>query len=132
MTLFDEFVPLSKIAKLLRMTESVKKSDYDENEFFNDVVDMLTYISKSENHVIKLAQNTEIYKILNEEFAHITKNRHAVIHSLVSLSASLIDDKTTKNQELAQDKWGADMEGFLLLEQLREKVSSQVTYFFNG
>lgn len=108
------------------MTESVKKSEFDENEFFNDVVDMLTYISKSENHVIKLAENNEIYKILHEEFKHIDKERHTIIHSLVSLSASLIDDKTTKNQELAQDKWGADMEGFKLLEQLRAKVSSQV------
>lgn len=119
-------MPLSKVVKLLKMTESVKNSEYNEVEFLNDVIDILCYISKSEGHVMKLAQNNEIYKILKTQLDLIPNKSQTLLHTVVSLASSLIDDKTTKNQELAQEKWGADMEGFKLMEELRKKVASDV------
>ena len=121
-------VPLSKIVKLLKMTEAVKASDYDEKVFLTDVIDVLCYISKSENHVMRLAENKEVYKILKDAVDQIEGNRHLLLHSVISMSSSLLSDKTTNNQEIAREKWGADMEGFKLLEQLRAKVSEQVAH----
>ena len=109
------------------MTESVKNSDFDETEFLNDSIDILCYIAKSEGHVMKLASNDEIYKILRQQLDLIPNKSQTLLHTVVSLASALIDDKTTKNQELAQEKWGADMEGFKLLEQLRQKVAADVS-----
>ena len=85
---------------------------------------MCTYISKSEDYVMTLASNENIYKCIKEQLSLIEKDRHAILHSIISMASALIDDKTTRNAEIANEKWGADMEGFKLLEELRAKVSS--------
>jgi hypothetical protein len=118
-------VPIDKIVDLLEMTGSVKESDFDENEYFNDLIDICAYISKSEDYVMALASNKKIYSCIKEQLNLVEKDRHTLLHSIIAMAGSLIDDKTTRNAELANDKWGADMEGFKLLEQLREKVSAQ-------
>lgn len=118
-------MPIEKIVELLELTPRVKESDYDENEFFNDIIDMCCYIAKSEENVMFLASNPAIYSCIKQQLVLIEKDRHTILHSIIALCGALIDDKTTRNAELAHDKWGADMEGFKLLEELRAKVSEQ-------
>jgi hypothetical protein len=121
----SQFVPIGKIIDLLELTASVKDSDYDENEYLNDLIDMCCYISKSEDYVMNLASNEKIFTCIKEQLSLIDKDRHTLLHSIIAMSSALIDDKTTRNAEIANEKWGADMEGFKLLEQLRAKVSAQ-------
>lgn len=118
-------MPVDKIINLLELTASVKESDYNENEFLGDLIDLCCYISKSEDYVMTLASNTKIYSCIKEQLSLIDKDRHTILHSIIAMSSALIDDKTTRNAEIANDKWGADMEGFKLLEELRAKVSAQ-------
>lgn len=86
---------------------------------------MCCYISKSEDYVMNLASDTQIYTCIKKQLDFIEEDRHTILHSIIAMSSALIDDKTTRNAEIAHDKWGADMEGFKLLEQLRAKVSQQ-------
>ena len=107
----------------MELTPRVKESDYDENEYLNDIIDMCCYIAKSEENVMHLASNTAIYSCIKQQLVLIEKDRHTILHSVIALCGALIDDKTTRNAELAHDKWGADLEGFKMLEELRAKVS---------
>lgn len=94
--------------------------------FVSDILDILNYICKSENHVGRVAQNTDIFKFIKVSVDKVKKGRHLVLHSAISLASSLLNDKTKRNFEVAHDKWGCDMEGFLLLEKVREKSSKEV------
>ena len=71
-----------------------------------------------------LASDEKIYSCIKEQLTLIDSDRHTILHSVISLASALVNDKTTINAEIANDKWGADMEGFKLLEQLRAKVSA--------
>jgi hypothetical protein len=123
--LLHQFVPIQKIIDLLKLTPRVKESDYDESDYLNDIIDMCCYISKSEDYVMVLASNDQIFPCIKEQLGLIQKDRHLLLHGIIAMAGALIDDKTTRNAEIANDKWGADLEGFKLLEQLREKVSAQ-------
>lgn len=123
--LLHQFIPIEKIIELLKLTPRVKESDYDESDYFNDIIDLCCYISKSEDYVMVLASNDQIFSCIKDQLALIQKDRHLLLHGIIAMAGALIDDKTTRNAEIANDKWGADMEGFKLLEQLREKVSAQ-------
>ena len=123
--LLDELIPLSKIAYLLKIADTTAALPFDLSEFVSDVLDILNYICKSENHVSRVAANTEIYKLIKTAIDHVKQNRHLVLHSAIAIASSLLSDKTKRNFEIANDKWGCDMEGFMLLEKIRDKASKQ-------
>lgn len=100
---------------------------FEKGDFVSDILDILNYICKSENHVGRVANNTEIYPLIKKAIDKVKGNRHLMLHSAISLAASLLNDKTKRNFEIANNKWGCDMEGFLLLEKVREKSSKEVT-----
>lgn len=116
-------VPLSKIAYLLKISEEGEKLPFSVIDYVSDLIDILNYICKSQNHVGRVAQNTEIYKLLKTAIDKCKGNRHLVLHSAISLASALLNDNTKRNFEIAHDKWGCDMEGFLLLEKVRDKAS---------
>jgi len=130
LNLLDEFASINIVIKLLSFTQGVKESKYDESEFVSDTVDILCYIAKSEEHSYKLAKNDVIFKKLGKAIKLIDSKRHLILHSTISLASALLTDRATKNYEIAHNKWGADMEGFKTLEQLREKVSAHVSSVF--
>lgn len=123
--LLDELLPLSKIAYLLGQAADLSESQ-ERGDLVSDVLDILNYICKSENHVGRVAQNEEIFSLIKKAIQSVKTNRHLVLHSALSLAASLLNDKTKRNFEIANNKWGCDMEGFLLLEKVREKSSKEV------
>ena len=121
-------IPLSKIAYLLRVGVEAANPPFELSEFVGDVLDILNYICKSEKHVGRVANDNEIFKLIKRAIDNVKTGRHLVLHSAISIAASLLNDKTKRNFELANDKWGCDMEGFLLLEKVREKASKEVQY----
>lgn len=125
--LIDEFVPLQTIGKLLKMTPSLVDSAFDERDFLSDVIDILCYIAKDEFHVLRIASDNEIYKLIKIALDSVSGKRHVLLHSIINLATTLTGDRSARNHELANDKWGVDYEGFKLLEQLREKTSADVT-----
>ena len=116
-------IPLSKLSYLLKLIDSDSIKHLDASEYLSDILDILNYICKSENHVSRVASNGEIFKQIKTAVDHVKNNRHLVLHSAISIAASLLNDKSKRNYEIAHDKWGCDMEGFLLLEKVREKAS---------
>ena len=125
--LLDEMIPLSKIGHLLKTALSIDVTKIHIGDFVSDVLDILNYICKSENHVGRVANDTEIFKLIHSAIEKVKGNRHLVLHSAVSLAGALLNDKTKRNFEIANDKWGCDMEGFLLLEKVRDKASKEVS-----
>lgn len=122
--MLDELIPLAKIGKLLEAADS---SDiHDKGTYVSDILDILNYICKSENHVGRVAESREIFKLIKLAVDRVKVGRHLVLHSCISLASSLLNDKTKRNYEIAHDKWGCDMEGFLLLEKIRERASKEV------
>lgn len=130
MNLLDEMIPLSKIAHLLRLADSADNLPFEFGDYVSDILDTLNYICKSENHVGRVALNNEIYRFIKKAIEKVKKGRYLVLHSAISLASSLLNDKTKRNFEIANDKWGCDMEGFLLLEKVRDKASRDVEGLF--
>lgn len=120
-------IPLSKIAHLLKLVDSVETPPFEMGDYVSDILDTLNYICKSEHHVGRVALNNEIFKYIKKALEKVKKGRYLVLHSAVSLASSLLNDKTKRNFEIANDKWGCDMEGFLLLEKVRDKASRDVS-----
>lgn len=129
MNLLDEMIPLSKIAHLLRLADSAENLPFEFGDYVSDILDTLNYICKSEHHVGRVALNNEIYRFIKKAIEKVKKGRYLVLHSAISLASSLLNDKTKRNFEIANDKWGCDMEGFLLLEKVRDKASREVATF---
>lgn len=124
--MLDEMIPLAKIGHLLQTAESIENPPFEKGDYVSDILDILNYICKSENHVGRVAQNNEIFALIRKAVEKVKGNRHLMLHSVLSLGASLLNDKTKRNFEIAHNKWGCDMEGFLLLEKVREKSSRDV------
>ena len=123
-------MPLSKVGQLLELAESLEQPTFEHGDFVSDILDILNYICKSENHVGRVANNNEIFTLIRKAIEKVKAGRHLVLHSALSLAASLLNDKTKRNFEIANNKWGCDMEGFLLLEKVREKSSKEVGYCY--
>lgn len=119
-------MPLSKIGYLLGEAESIENPPFERGDLVSDILDILNYVCKSEHHVGRVAENTEIFALIKKAVDKVKGGRHLVLHSALSLAASLLNDKTKRNFEIANNKWGCDMEGFLLLEKVRERSSQQV------
>lgn len=123
LNLLDDLLPLSKIGRLVAMAADVPTSD--RSAFLTDVIDALTFVCKSEQHVGRVARDDRIFDLLRQAIGSVKTGRQVVLHAAISFGASMLADKTKRNFEIANDKWGCDMEGFLMLEQVRAKASKE-------
>lgn len=117
---------MSRIVYLLKIAaEADDKVPFDLGDYLSDIIDILNYICKDEQHTLRVAQDHQIYKLIHQGIKKVKGSKHMLLHSAMAMAASLLNDKTKRNMEVANERWGCDEEGFKLLEKLRDKTSKE-------
>ena len=80
----------------------------------------------------------QMYKLIGQNLQKIKieknqknqKSRISILHSVISFAFSMTLDLSKRNYEIVKEKYGADMEGFKIMEEVRKKAAGHVKKSF--